>query len=156
MEEEKTEQKEEEKIGENIVHNFEESTPFFTKNLIIILVVVFLFGIGSGYLLSQRGGAITGTTQTVDKGSIKKGTIEGAKDMSAFKDIAEGTLKKGGIDGEGAYHLERPGGPSQYVYLTSSIIDLSKYIDKKIKVWGETQKAQKAGWLMDVGKVEVL
>ena len=26
---------------------------------------------------------------------------------------------------------------------------------KKIKVWGQTQTAQYAGWLMDVGRVEV-
>jgi hypothetical protein len=26
----------------------------------------------------------------------------------------------------------------------------------EVKVWGETYKGQKAGWLMDVGKVEVI
>jgi hypothetical protein len=25
-----------------------------------------------------------------------------------------------------------------------------------VKVWGETNKAQKAGWLMDVGRVQVV
>ena len=70
--------------------------------------------------------------------------------------MAEGTLKKGGIQDEGQFHLVRPGGDSQNVYLTSSIVDLSKFVDKKIKVWGQTQKARVAGWLMDVGKVEVL
>ena len=29
-------------------------------------------------------------------------------------------------------------------------------LHKKIKVWGQTQKARVAGWLMDVGKIEVL
>ncbi len=157
MEEEKEEKKEDVKEG-NLVHSFEETSPFFTRNLIIILVVVILLGAGTGYFLGQQGG-IGGKniTQTVvNKEDIKKGTIEGTSDTSTFKDSAEGTLKEGGIDGEGAFHLERPGGESQYVYLTSSIVDLSKYIDKKIKVWGETQKAQKAGWLMDVGRIEVL
>jgi hypothetical protein len=42
------------------------------------------------------------------------------------------------------------------VYLTSSLVDLSQFVKRKIKVWGETQKAKVAGWLMDVGKVEVL
>jgi hypothetical protein len=39
--------------------------------------------------------------------------------------------------------------------MTSSVVDLSLVLDKKVKVWGETQAAQKAGWLMDVGRVEV-
>ena len=65
-------------------------------------------------------------------------------------------MKEGGIDGEGQYHLVRPGGDSQNVYLTSSLVDMSKFLNQKIKVWGETQKAEKAGWLMDVGRVEVL
>jgi len=39
--------------------------------------------------------------------------------------------------------------------LTSSVVDLSQYEGKKVKVLGETQKAIKEGWLMDVGKVEV-
>ena len=88
--------------------------------------------------------------------SVAKGTTEGSTDTSTFKDTAEGTLKTGGIDGEGAFHLVRPGGDSQNVYLTSSIVDLSKYVNQKLKVWGQTQKAQHAGWLMDVGKIQVL
>lgn len=91
-----------------------------------------------------------------EKSSVEKGKIYGSDDASTFKDIAEGKLKEGGIEGEGQFHLERPGGPSQNVYLTSSLVDLSLFINRKIKVWGETQKAQKAGWLMDVGKIEVL
>jgi hypothetical protein len=73
-----------------------------------------------------------------------------------FKDQAEGTLKEGGIDGEGNFHLERPGGESQNVYLTSSTVDLSLYVGKKVRVYGQTFAGQKAGWLMDVGLVEVL
>ncbi len=152
------EEKKEEKTQENLVHNFEENSSFFNRKLIIILVVVILFGIGSGYYLGQTGGKVGGKniTQTVQTGAIQKGTTEGSSDISTFKDTVEGELKEGGIDGEGAFHLERPGGVSQNVYLTSSIIDLSKYVGKKIKVWGETQKAQTAGWLMDVGRVEIL
>jgi len=26
----------------------------------------------------------------------------------------------------------------------------------EVKIWGETFKAQKAGWLMDVGRVEIV
>ena len=80
----------------------------------------------------------------------------GSNDTKTFKDIAEGDLKTGGIDGEGQFHLQRPGGESQNVYLTSSIVDLSAYVGKKVKIWGETHKAQHAGWLMDVGRLKVL
>ena len=72
-----------------------------------------------------------------------------------FKDSIVGLLKEGGIEGEGNFHLERPGGVSQNVYLTSSTVDLSKYVGKKVKVWGQTFQGQKAGWLMDVGLVEI-
>ena len=79
----------------------------------------------------------------------------GVVDKKAFKDSAEGILREGGVDGEGNFHLERPGGVSQNVYLTSTTVDLSGYIGKKIKVWGQTFQAEKAGWLMDVGSVEM-
>jgi hypothetical protein len=79
----------------------------------------------------------------------------GIVDKKTFKDSAEGILREGGIDGEGNFHLERPGGVSQNAYLTSSTVDLSGYIGKKVKVWGQTFSGQKAGWLMDVGLVEI-
>jgi hypothetical protein len=52
--------------------------------------------------------------------------------------------------------LERAGGPSQDVYLTSSTISFDEYVGKKVKVWGETFSAKTAGWLMDVGRLELL
>jgi len=51
--------------------------------------------------------------------------------------------------------LIRPGGDSQNVYLTSTVIDLESFVGKKVEVWGETIGAREAGWLMDVGKVKV-
>jgi len=36
------------------------------------------------------------------------------------------------------------------------VIDLESFTGKKVKVWGETISAQKAGWLMDVGKIQVI
>lgn len=128
----------------------------FSRNLIIALIVVAVLGIASGYLLANKGLKPGTQITTNTSGSTTKGTVEGSDDLKTFKDPAEGLLKEGGIEGEGQYHLERPGGKSQFVYLTSSIVDLSKYVGKKVKVWGQTQTAQKAGWLMDVGKVEVL
>ena len=95
--------------------------------------------------------------KTPNNGNEAKNTAQsaGIVDKKTFKDSAEGILREGGIDGEGNFHLERPGGVSQNAYLTSSTVDLSGYIGKKIKVWGQTFSGQKAGWLMDVGLVEI-
>ena len=60
------------------------------------------------------------------------------------------------MDGEGTHHLEREGGASQNVYLTSSVLGLQQFVDRKIQIWGETFAAQKASWFMDVGKLKVL
>jgi hypothetical protein len=30
------------------------------------------------------------------------------------------------------------------------------YIGKKVKVWGQTFSSEQAGWLMDVGRLELL
>lgn len=143
-----------------IVHDFEKSQNFsFTPKLFIILIIVLVIGIGSGYLLSRQGTSIGNVSiggLSEDSSKVSKGTIVGSDDTKTFKDTAEGVLKEGGIDGEGAYHLVRPGGDSQNVYMTSSTVDLSKFVDRKIKVWGQTQKAQHAGWLMDVGRIEVI
>lgn len=126
--------------------------------LMAAAVFIIILGIVSGYLLSQRG-AVKGAK--VNNGSVSseklgKGTVVGSSDTKTFRDSTEGILKAGGIDGEGSHHLERPGGESQTVYLTSSIIDLEQFVGQKVKVWGETNKARKAGWLMDIGKVEIL
>ncbi len=90
------------------------------------------------------------------KDGSQKGQVYGSSDEKSFKDSAEGTLEKGGVDGEGSHKLIRPGGDSQTVYITSSIINLDQFSGRKVKVWGQTYKAQKAGWLMDVGRVEIV
>jgi len=128
-----------------------------TKPPIILFVILALLGIATGYVLAQGFGStvtVAGPGGKTTTTTAAKGQIFGSKDAT-FKDSAEGTLKVGGVDGEGAYHLERPGGDSQNVYLTSSILDLSSFVGKKVKVWGETNSAQKAGWLMDVGRLQV-
>lgn len=130
----------------------------FTQKLFVVLVAVVVLGGITGYVLNIKksgSGGNTLTSGSVDSSSISKGTVVGSSDTKTFKDIANGTLKNGGINGEGQYHLVRIGGDSQNVYLTSSSVDLSKFVGKKIKVWGQTQTAQYAGWLMDVGRVEV-
>ncbi len=140
-----------------ILHSLDGSAPktkMTGKPLIIMLAVAVVAGL-----------AVGGVAGTLKKGQAKKaGGITNAKaektvgmaDKKTFKDQAEGTLKEGGMDGEGSYHLQRPGGDSQNVYLTSSTVDLAQFIGKKVRVHGETFAAQKAGWLMDVGLVEIL
>lgn len=146
----------------NPVHSFDQDNgngSFFSMKLIIFLIFVALVGVGSGYLLTKNGmkvGSVGVDKVENSSSSVTKGVVVGSDDLKTFKDQAEGVLKKGGIDGEGEYHLVRPGGESQNVYLTSSVIDLSKFDGKKIKVWGKTEQARKAGWLMDAGRVEVL
>lgn len=141
-----------------ISQKYDNMSAIFTKNLFILLIVAAVMGGITGYILSNKGGNAgnTLTSGNVDSSKVTKGTIVGSSDTKTFKDTTSGTLKDGGIDGEGQYHLVRPGGDSQNVYLTSSSVDLSKFIGKKLKVWGQTQSAQHAGWLMDVGRVEVL
>jgi len=65
-------------------------------------------------------------------------------------------LEKNGLDGEGTHRLIREGGPSQTAYVTSSTLDLDQFAGRKVQVWGETFRAQKAGWLMDIGRLKIL
>lgn len=127
-----------------------------TAKLVFLLVVMIFLGLGSGFLIAKGSSMGTASSGEITKSDIEKGKTFGVSDTATFKDEAEGTLKEGGIEGEGQYHLERPGGETQYVYLTSSVVDLGLVKGRKIKVWGQTQKAQHAPWLMDVGRVEVL
>ena len=148
----------EKSLDDSLVHDFNmKSTSIFTPKLLIALIIAVVLGIGSGYALSNKAAVKVDTAGgPASSSKITKGTTVGSGDTKIFKDVAEGILKSGGINGEGAYHLVRPGGDSQNVYLTSSLVDLSQFLGRKIKVWGETQKAKVAGWLMDVGRVEIL
>lgn len=142
-----------------VMHGFNDANgSFFTQKFLVGLVIVILLGALTGFLLAKNGSS-SGLSKTISSsipGNATKGKIYGSDDLKTYKDTAEGVLENGGIDGEGQYHLVRPGGESQYVYLTSSTVDLSQFNKRKIKVWGATQAAQKAGWLMDVGRVQVL
>lgn len=123
--------------------------------IMIITVLVVSFGVFTGYYLaSKREFLFMGDNKSPK--IIKSKKLVGSTDKKTFRDVAEGRLEKGGIDGEGTHHLVRPGGESQNVYLTSSVINLDDYVGKKVRVWGETFAAQKAGWLMDVGRIEEL
>jgi len=82
-------------------------------------------------------------------------TSAGVLDPKVKYDNATGVLNEGGVGNEGTHHLVRDGGPTKTVYLTSSVIDLQSFVGKKVQVWGETLASKKAGWLMDVAKIEV-
>lgn len=130
---------------------------FLTAKVLVVLLVFVAAGISGGYVLSHQGVANTlGKASPLSASSIQKGSVYGTNDTATFKDTTTGTVTNGGIEGEGQFHLVRPGGDSQNVYMTSSLVDLSLFVGKKVKVWGQTQTAKKAGWLMDVGRVEVL
>ncbi len=132
-------------------------TKAFTK--LVFFSIAIVLGIGTGYLVNKTMPNTTSngsTAASINSSSLKVGDVIGINDKKAFPDSVEGVLDKGGMDGEGSHHLVRPGGLSQTVYLTSSVIDLDALVGHRIKVDGETLKAQKAGWLMDVGRVQIL
>lgn len=145
----------------NINHSHSDMKSSPTKTIFITIAIV-LAGMVTGYGISKaykpsKASKTTSTQQTTQvQDSVQVGDTYGSQDKETFRDPAEGVLVKGGIDGEGSHHLLREGGPSRNVYLTSSVVDLDKLENHRIKVWGETFAAQKAGWLMDVGVVEVL
>lgn len=143
----------------SVFHQLSNSSQsFLSGKVLILLFVVMVLGIGGGYMLSHQKLSMS-TSNTIGggtSGKLQTNAIYGSADTSTFKDTTTGVMQKGGIDGEGQYHLVRPGGDSQNVYLTSSIVDLSQFIGHKVQVWGQTQAAQHAGWLMDVGRVEVM
>lgn len=119
----------------------------------IVSVLVVLAGIGAGYLFS--GKKLKSSGPAVPKSTVTENEA-GVVDDVAFPDTATGEMVAGGIAGEGTHHLERDGGPSKNVYLTSTVIDLESFVGKKVQVWGQTISGQSAGWLMDVGRVKVV
>lgn len=127
----------------------------------LFLAFVFVVAIGLGiltgfYLSGKTKTSSPAQTGVVSQEKIVKGSEFGSNDLAKFKDTAIGTLEKNGLDGEGTHRLIREGGPSQTVYLTSSVLDLDQFVGRKIQVWGETFQAQKAGWFMDVGRIKVM
>ena len=125
-----------------------------TKLFGIILVVSLVGGILTGYFLASSGGSKPANLISLNE--QKADTAQ--EDNRTFRDFAEGVVQKkpeptkAGEYSEGTHLLVRTGAVS--VAMTSSVVDLSLYEGKKVKVFGETQKAIKEGWLMDVGRVE--
>ena len=122
-----------------------------TSTFFIFVAVAVFVGVLVGFLPSK----LTKSSNNMPSSITTGGKTVGVVDKKTFKDSASGTLRAGGIDGEGSFHLERPGGDSQNVYLTSTTVDLSPFVGKKVTVWGQTYTGNTAGWLMDVGLVEI-
>lgn len=126
--------------------NFSNPNRVFT----VVLVVSVVLGVFSGYLLANN---------KQEAPVVLEKPKSAQQDSRTFRDFAEGTIQKRPESKnpeeyvEGTHILVRDGAVS--VALTSSVVDLSQYEGKSVKVLGETQKAIKEGWLMDVGKVEV-
>ncbi len=120
---------------------------------LVILGVAVILGVGSGYLLSKNS-----NSQITANLSISEKPKTAQQDNRTFRDFAQGTIQKRPAPKnhneyvEGTHLLVRDGAVP--VALTSSVVDLSLYEGKKVKIFGETQKAIKEGWLMDVGKIE--
>ncbi len=117
--------------------------------------MVVVLGVGSAWLISSKLINKTGIPAAAPGAKVTSKEA-GMLDPKVKYDTATGDLKEGGIANEGTHHLERDGGPSQNVYLTSSVIDLQSFVGKKVEIWGETLASKKAGWLMDVAKVRVV
>lgn len=145
---------------EPMIHTFDTKKPTsgaLSLGIVLgIILLAVLLGVGTGYGITKfKTGAATTSKGANSISDIDAPTTAGVKDTKAFPDDAEGTLKEGGFEGEGSFHLERPGGESQNVYLTSTTVDLSTFLNKKVRVWGQTFESEEAGWLMDVGYIEM-
>ena len=124
------------------------------KAFFIVIGLSLILGVGTGYMLANKS-----TVSSSKKAPVSNQAVQTAQqDTKTFRDFAEGTIKPRPAPKnpeeyvEGTHFLERTGATP--IALTSSVVDLSKYEGKRVKVFGETQKALKEGWLMDIGKVE--
>ncbi len=122
--------------------------------LVLAGVGIATVGAGTGYLLSKDN-RVSGVT-TVNNQMVKSETEVGSKDTKTFRDMATGVLEKNGTNGTGTHKLIRDGGPSQTLYMVSSIVDLDQFVGKKVEVWGESQKMAKGIWFMDIGRVKIV
>lgn len=145
-------------VAKPLVKEFPKEDKKSALKTVLAVILIISAGVATGYFASQIQAPPDElkSTESVTEEGLKVGDVYGSADEKTFRDSAEGVLIIGGIDGEGSHHLIRTGGETQSVYLTSSTVDLGLFANHKVKVWGETFSAQKAGWLMDVGRVEVV
>lgn len=121
-----------------------------------ILLSSVLLGVTIGILVGKRSNQIATTRKHTQSTSEAKTP---QVDTRTFRDFAKGIIKIRPESKmpteyvEGTHLLIREGAVP--VAITSSVVDLTQFEGKKVKVFGETQKAVKEGWLMDVGKIEI-
>lgn len=122
------------------------------RTIMVIVIAALVLGTLTGYIMSTKNNGSQVSSLVAGKPKTAQ------QDARTFRDFAEGTLKAKPQPKdteeytEGTHLLVRDGAVP--VALTSSVVDLSKYEGKKVKVYGESFKAVKEGWLMDVGKIE--
>ena len=138
--------------------------PKTAKNIYLIIVVLAII---SGFWISRfipTRVAVLDTNNIINSNQASK-IIEGQEVVAGttygnlsknFGDSAMGTIKDGGVNGEGTHTLLREGGVTQNAALTSSVVDLDLFVGKKVEVKGETNDSNKAGWFMDVGSIKIL
>jgi len=124
------------------------------KVMIASGVLIVVLGIVVGVALSQKNKVAGSSTSTPQ--IIKTANEAGSTDTKTFRDTATGVIQKTPANGAGTHMLVRDGGPSQTIYMVSSVIDLDEFVGKKVDIWGETQKMAKVSWFMDVGRVKIV
>lgn len=144
-----------------VMKKFPDTKKAAKSNLVMVLIAFVVVGMGvlTGWFLSGTKASSDTKTGAANqsKNSDEKTASgeEGALDEEVKYGEVEGKLVEGGIKGEGTHHIERNNNPSQYAYLSSTVIDLDKYIDKNVHIWGETISSVNAPWLMDVVKIKI-
>ncbi len=111
-------------------------------------------GTATGYLLADSSGEQASSPEaTVEQ---PKERPKSAEEDKAFSVCAEGkleALKESDLATyDGTYRLVT-GEVGKDAYLTSSVVELSKYEGDRVTVWGESHASRKVGWLMDVGRI---
>ncbi|MGI5841629.1 MAG: hypothetical protein ACOX6N_05430 [Patescibacteria group bacterium] len=127
-------------------------------------LLILFFALATGFCLSRIFPSSPGSSpknpvsfnsDNMQTENITPGVVYGDQNKE-YSDTARGILKSGGVNGEGTHYLERDGGDSQKVALTSSSVDLDLFVDKTVEVNGQTNSSNKAGWFVDVFTIKIL
>lgn len=148
--------------------------PLTSKNdkitLFSTIAIIVAISVASGFWLSRffprRSDRQTPLFTSGESRPLSADTISSADQVKIgqvygnvngnFKDEATGVVESGGVNGEGTHTLIRPGGEDQKAALTSSVLDLDLFIDRKVEIKGETNDSRRAGWFLDVGNIKVI
>lgn len=132
------------------------------------VLIVLILGITAGFWFSRIAPKqiSNNANSTKANGVISAENIKSSKELQVgkvygdtaknFTDTATGVIEQGNINGEGTHILNREGGATQRASLTSSVVDLDLFVDKKVEIKGETNTSNKTAWLLDVGTIKIL